>query len=115
MSLEEKSILCSVAEIRLRSCLVVYYNPKDFPGKWVIRRWYNGNIAETVPMAVSDTLEDAIKVIPKGWVDVGPTVLDDPVIHQIWCHSDFAAEIEEMYCFSGVQKRSTDTGGRSTQ
>lgn len=73
------------------SCFVVYRSPKDYPGRFVVRRWFAhmfAGHAEVVPMpqpeAVALTLEEARAALPSGLARVPPIDGDDPVIEEIW-------------------------------
>lgn len=67
---------------------VIYKNPSDFPGRYVVRRWVvtagGGMLAETVPMAVENNLFDARKRIPLGLSMLSRNPEDDPVIVEVW-------------------------------
>jgi hypothetical protein len=66
---------------------VVYRNPKDFPGKWVVRRRliYAGfHDPDMVVAAVTDSLLAARAAIPLGLVCVPRHWRDDPVIWEYW-------------------------------
>jgi hypothetical protein len=67
----------------------IYYNPKDYPGKYVVRRWaiQEGNpepVPDKDPMAVVDGLSEARKAVPAGLVRIQPHPEDDPVIVESW-------------------------------
>lgn len=62
---------------------VVYLNPRDYPGRFVVRRW-RGLFADIVPTAVVDTLEQARAAVPRGLTCVAPHCDDDPVIVETW-------------------------------
>lgn len=64
----------------------VYESPKDYPGKFVIRRWI-GMDPDREPVAVGDTLEDVraeLKKLNPYLVRLERDVLDDPVILETW-------------------------------
>ncbi len=66
-------------------CFTVYFNPKDFPEKYVVRL-FDGN-KPTRLCAVKDTLEEARAAIPKQPVEYLRVVReknDDPVIVETW-------------------------------
>lgn len=48
----------------------IYKNPSDYPDKFVVRRW-DGLTPETLPLMVSDTLDEARIVIPVGLTKIG--------------------------------------------
>lgn len=65
----------------------VYSNPRDYPGKFVVRRSLvssGGILPDREPLAVADTLEAARAVVP-AWLTVIPrSPEDDPVIVEVW-------------------------------
>ncbi|MHC4864630.1 MAG: hypothetical protein ACYTEX_11125 [Planctomycetota bacterium] len=65
---------------------VIYQNPSDHPGMFVTRRWIVGDTmnAESKPMAVVETLDDARLVLPSGLIRLGRAPADDPVIVETW-------------------------------
>lgn len=60
----------------------VFYNPRDFPGKYVVRL-FDGK-APTRLMTVKDTLEAAHSSIPPMFYRVDRSPEDDPVIVETW-------------------------------
>lgn len=65
---------------------VIYENPTDYPGWWVVRRRCVGN-GETVidPAAIlCYSLDQARSVIPQGLVCFPRDQNDDPVIVETW-------------------------------
>jgi hypothetical protein len=62
---------------------VVYENPLDYPGMFVVRRWM-GEVPDPFPVIVAETLTEARKVIPNGSVKLMPYAGDDPVILETW-------------------------------
>ena len=66
---------------------VVYVNPRDFPGKVVVRRWgidADGPAAEDEPMAVTNSLNEARDALPDGLIKIRRSPNDDPVIAEVW-------------------------------
>lgn len=61
----------------------VYENPRDYPGKFVVRRWLDF-IPDTKPMIVCDSLDLARAVIPQSAVCLGRYAEDDPAIREVW-------------------------------
>lgn len=67
----------------------IYFNPSDFPGKYVLRRWA---IKEGVPFPlpdpsptyVADTLSEVRAQVPAGLVHLHRHPEDDPVIVETW-------------------------------
>lgn len=62
---------------------VVYKHPTDYPGKFVLRRWWNDK-PEKKPMLVADTLEEARTKIPKWAIRLAKPENEDPVILETW-------------------------------
>lgn len=75
------------------SLWVVYWNPSDFPGRFVVRRQVavapNPSIPDGIwcdpdPLAVVDTLDEARAAVP-GWLTCLPRSPDDhPVVVEVW-------------------------------
>jgi hypothetical protein len=69
---------------------VVYENPRDFPGKFVVRRWeISGGGTSSVQVAcrhacVCDTLEEAREPFPDFLVCLTRHPDDDPCIVEVW-------------------------------
>lgn len=67
---------------------VVYRNPSDYPGKYVVREWSlsPGGVlcANMNPHAVADTIEDARESIPDDAARLLRHAEDDPVIEETW-------------------------------
>lgn len=64
----------------------VYENPKDYPGKFVIRRWI-GMDPDREPVAVGDTLAEVrakLKELNPFLVRLERDQFDDPVILETW-------------------------------
>ena len=66
----------------------IYKNPRDIPGKYVVRRCvvYAGQepVHDLVPQIVCDTLEEARQAIPSDLFNLGRKEADDPVIVETW-------------------------------
>lgn len=65
----------------------VYRNPADYPGQYVVRRSMvtAGLVAhDRVPAIVTDSLEQARNVIPKGLCQMGRADQDEPQILEVW-------------------------------
>lgn len=60
----------------------VFFNPKDFPGKYVVRL-FDGK-TPTRLLAVKDTLEEARSTIPPMFLRVDRSPTDNPVIVETW-------------------------------
>jgi hypothetical protein len=66
---------------------VIYYDPKDYPGKWVVRRFDISSAEGIVPQteaSVCDSLTEARAAVPLGasWLDRSPG--DEPQIKEMW-------------------------------
>ncbi len=64
---------------------VIYENPSDYPGQFVVRRWAVGEcmVADRFE-TVTESLESARQSIPAGLYRLGRQVDDDPVIVEVW-------------------------------
>lgn len=62
---------------------VIYDNPRDYPGKFVVRRWI-GLQACAEPEGVFTTINEARTVVPAGAVFITPYDTDDPCIAEVW-------------------------------
>ncbi|HVF05283.1 MAG TPA: hypothetical protein VNA20_10610 [Frankiaceae bacterium] len=63
---------------------VIYFNPEDAPGRYVLRRWHQGeNGTQPGDSAVFDSLEDARAALPEG-VELTNFPEPDPVIVEVW-------------------------------
>jgi hypothetical protein len=65
---------------------VVYNNPSDYPGKWVVRLYLVGRGGASVPAGavVADTLEGVRAAIPPGLQRLERHSADDPVVYEVW-------------------------------
>ena len=67
---------------------VVYENPSDYPGKFVVRRWPNTLVSppipDPVPLIVCDSLEVARAVVPPYAVCLQRSPDDDPAVREVW-------------------------------
>lgn len=66
---------------------VIYDNPRDYPGKFVVRRqWpHDGQvIADKEALAVVDTLDQARAALPDGLIRFDRHPNDDSVIVEAW-------------------------------
>lgn len=68
---------------------VIYEDPKDYPGKFVVRRWaiVRGRpepMPEADPLGVVDTIEAARALVPRGLYPLGRHAQDDAVIREVW-------------------------------
>lgn len=65
----------------------IYRNPSDFPGKVVVREQALRGphlLMSPDPMAITDSIEAARQVIPRGMVRIPRHPMDDPVIVETW-------------------------------
>lgn len=65
---------------------VVYDKPKDFPTKFVLRKWAITNVSTpTDDVKTADSLEEVRKFLPRGQgVRLAPSPGDDPCIVETW-------------------------------
>jgi hypothetical protein len=66
----------------------IYENPRDFPGKFVVRQHFASKESPKpvalVDAIVVDSIEKAREAIPAGLLNLGRHPADDPVIHEVW-------------------------------
>jgi len=64
---------------------VIYDGPKDYPDKWVARRWVisSGEIVPG-PAYICATLEAAREHVPPGFYNLGRQPQDSPTIKEVW-------------------------------
>ena len=65
----------------------VYWNPKDFRDRYVVRRCLVGRgfiRIDPEPTAVTETLDEARRAIPNGLVCLDRDPRDDQVIVEVW-------------------------------
>lgn len=67
---------------------VIYEHPKDYPDKFVVRRWaaVRGErepLPEKDPVGIVDSLEAARALVPVGCVR-SPVTEPDPVVREVW-------------------------------
>ncbi|HTA46410.1 MAG TPA: hypothetical protein VK789_28400 [Bryobacteraceae bacterium] len=74
---------------------VVYSNPLDYPGKFVVRQWSVATVlkngerfqdykAHVIPLTVVDTLDEAREAVPGECVNIGRYDQDDLAIYEVW-------------------------------
>lgn len=61
---------------------VIYDHPADYPGYFVVRRWFGAK--PTSDFAVADTIEAARAEVPAGLHCLARQPGDDPVIVETW-------------------------------
>ena len=66
---------------------VLYENPRDFPGKFVIRKQVGEVMAEK-PILVTPSLVDALAILPKSAILIGRHQGDDPAIKDVWIEKE---------------------------
>jgi len=62
--------------------ITVYYNPTDYPDKYIARLFLTDKLTNLIVMG--DTLEEIRKVIPSHMTRLAPTKRDHPVIVEVW-------------------------------
>ena len=62
---------------------VIYKNPSDYPGSFVVRRWC-GDRADLKPIIITSELLSARSRIPDDCVNIGRQDNDDPAILECW-------------------------------
>lgn len=65
---------------------IIYDHPKDYPDKFVVRRWdiEDGMTTPNSRCDLAGSLDDARLFIPPGMVRVPPLSGDDTVIAEVW-------------------------------
>jgi hypothetical protein len=65
---------------------VIYDHPKDYPGFWIVRRWFidKGRITPEACASAHLTLADARDSIPHGLVRLERSPDDSPSIKEVW-------------------------------
>jgi hypothetical protein len=73
---------------RILAVIVIYRNPSDFPGKYVVRRQWAGRggvLIEPGTLAVVDTLDQARAAVPPEQdTRLNRQPDDDPCIVEVW-------------------------------
>ena len=62
---------------------VLYENPSDYPGKFVLRR-QRGMEVEKVPMRVSPSYLECLWILPRNARPLGSHPDQDPCIKDVW-------------------------------
>jgi len=64
----------------------VYFNPSDYPGKWVVRKWLVGKELQSdhEPLIVCDSLQEARSAIPEDLCCLQRNDEDEPQIVETW-------------------------------
>jgi len=67
---------------------VVYDNPSDYPGKFVVRGWTitAGHVQPDTLCQLADDIDGARALVPDhlGLVNIGRQPEDDPTIVEVW-------------------------------
>lgn len=69
------------------SSYVVYFNPPDFPGRFVVREWFIGRSGELLALTLIGTapsLIEARALIPVGMVNFRRSADDIPAVLEVW-------------------------------
>ena len=75
---------------RILELWTIFFDPSDFPGKYVVRKFYveRGEPAPAVvpddTVIVTDTLAEARANVPQGTVNLGRYAEDDSKILETW-------------------------------
>lgn len=72
-----------------RHQIIIYKNPEDFPDDFVVNVWdiYTNTLEPVLLLGmrkIERTIEDARQHIPKGFINMGRFVEDDPAIYEVW-------------------------------
>lgn len=62
----------------------IYKNPSDYPGKFVMRKWYDGETCNLIPEIVADSYEEVYTALPDGAIKFPLYKEDDPAIYETW-------------------------------
>lgn len=66
----------------------IYKNPRDYPGKFVTRRWVvlpGGEVrADSDPRTVANNIAGARAAVPRGSILLNRHPLDDACIVEVW-------------------------------
>ena len=65
---------------------VIYESPKDYPNKFVMRKWVieSANLIPKEVIAVANTIAEVRKCVPPGFVCLQRSDNDDPIIRETW-------------------------------
>ena len=68
------------------SLWVIYERPRDFPDKFVVRRWAIGNgcYLATGDFSLANDLDGARRLVPPGLACLGRDASDEPHIVESW-------------------------------
>jgi hypothetical protein len=62
---------------------VIYEDPLDYPGKFVVRRWL-GEAPDPEPLVVTYSIREAREKIPFYCIPIGRMPEDDRKIKEVW-------------------------------
>jgi hypothetical protein len=62
---------------------VIYEDPLDHPGMYVLRRWV-GLVPDPKPLVVTAVLEEVRAALPDYCIPIGRYPEDDPKIKEVW-------------------------------
>lgn len=65
---------------------VIYFNPSDYPGRYVLRQWIidSNQIIPTTNVHIEDTIKKVRKHLPKDVSIIVKNDMDDPCIVETW-------------------------------
>jgi hypothetical protein len=65
---------------------VVYDHPKDFPDCFVARLWLitAGVTKPTIAIRAAGTLSEVREMLPRGLVNIGRRIMDEPQVVEVW-------------------------------
>lgn len=69
------------------SSYVVYFNPPDFPGRFVVREWFierSGELLALNLIGTAASLVEARALIPVGMVNFRRSADDIPAVLEVW-------------------------------
>lgn len=72
--------MANVADFEM---FVIYENPRDFPDRYVVRRFV-GTVPDALPLAVCETAEEARNALRPDLFNLGRTHADEPQILEVW-------------------------------
>lgn len=66
---------------------VIYFNPADFPGRFVVREWFidrDGELLALNLIGTGQTLVEARSLIPQGMINFRRSPDDIPCVLETW-------------------------------
>lgn len=61
---------------------VIYFNPSDYPDKYIARKWIFDN--PTNEILIADSITAIRNMLPRGLYRIPSSTYDDPVIVETW-------------------------------